>query len=186
MKDIVIVGSSGFAREVKWLIDRINSTRLLWNFVGFIDSHVCNDGVIGNDEYLYSYPKELNVAVAIADTNLRRRLVALYKRNSLLAFPNLIDPSVIMSNSVKIGEGNIICAGSILTIDIDMCDFCIVNLDCTIGHGTVLNSFITMNPSVNVSGQVHLCEGASIGTGTQIIQGRCIGMNSIKIGRAHV
>lgn len=37
MKDIVIVGMGGFAKEAKWIIDRINNTDGKWNFCGYID-----------------------------------------------------------------------------------------------------------------------------------------------------
>lgn len=179
MNDIVIVGASGFAQEIKWLIDRINSVAPCWNFLGYIDNCISDSAVIGNDEYLFNYSKQLSVVVAIADTALRHRLVTLFRRNRMLKFPNLIDPSVIMSESVLIGEGNIICAGSILTVGIEIGNFCIINLDCTIGHGVVIEDFVTMNPSVNISGNVRLVEGVSMGTGSQVLQGQCIGTNTI-------
>lgn len=179
MKDIVIVGASGFAREIKWLIDRINSAVSCWNFLGYIDNCASDGDVIGNDEYLCNYSKELYVAVAIADTALRFRLVTLFRGNRKLKFPNLIDPSVIMSDNVLIGKGNIICAGSVLTVGIEMGDFCIINLDCTIGHGVTIEDFVTVNPGVNISGNARLARGVSMGTGSQILQGRCVGMNTV-------
>lgn len=179
MKDIVIVGASGFAQEIKWLIDRINSVEPCWNFLGYIDNHANDSSVIGNDAYLFDYPKELHVVIAIADTALRCKLAAFFSGNRMLRFPNLIDPSVITSESISIGEGNLICAGSILTVGIEIGDFCIINLDCTIGHGAVIQDFVTVNPGVNISGNARLARGANIGTGSQILQGRCIGRNTI-------
>lgn len=37
LKDILIVGNSGFAREIEWLIERINEVTPTWNFKGFIN-----------------------------------------------------------------------------------------------------------------------------------------------------
>ena len=37
MKDIVIVGAGGFGREVKFIIDRINSIKKTYNLLGFYD-----------------------------------------------------------------------------------------------------------------------------------------------------
>ena len=84
MRDIVIVGSSGFAQEIKWLIDRINFIASCWNFLGYINNCTDSGNVIGNDEYLCNYAKELYVAVAIADPALRHRLVTLYRGNKML------------------------------------------------------------------------------------------------------
>ena len=179
MKDIVIVGASGFAQEIRWLIERINSVAPYWNFLGYIDNGIGEGNVIGDDVYLCNYSRELHVVIAIADTALRYRLATFFSKNRLLKFPNLIDPSVIMSENILTGEGNIICAGSVLTVEIEIGDFCIINLDCTIGHGVIIENFVTVNPGVNISGNVRLAEGVSLGTGSQILQGRCIGMNTV-------
>ena len=37
MKKIVIIGNGGFAKEIKWLIERINAKKKEWDFLGFID-----------------------------------------------------------------------------------------------------------------------------------------------------
>ncbi|MDD6656648.1 MAG: NeuD/PglB/VioB family sugar acetyltransferase [Lachnospiraceae bacterium] len=168
MKKIVIVGSSGFAREIEWIINRINSIIPTWNFVGYIDCQNKKD-VIGDDSYLLNYAEELAVVIAIGDPSTRQRLVEMYKKNEKLFFPNIIDPSVICSNSVVLGQGNIICANTVLTVDIRVGNFNIINLGCTIGHETIIKDYVTLSPSVNVSGNVILENRISIGTGCQII-----------------
>ena len=94
-------------------------------------------------------------------------------------FATLIDPSVILSNRVEIGEGSIICAGTILTVDISIGKHVIINLDCTLGHDDIINDFVTIYPSVNVSGNVEIGECSELGTGAQIIQGKRIVSNTI-------
>ena len=180
-KDIVIVGNGGFARETKWLLERINQVKEEWNFLGFIDEVDSFEGsrVIGNDAFILSVEKELHVALAIGNAAIRERIYEKYKKNSYLRYPNLIDPSVIMSSQVELGRGNIICAGNILTVNVKMGDFCIVNLDCTLGHDVVFDSFITIYPGVNVSGAVTIERCTEIGTGTKIIQGKKIGKNAV-------
>jgi hypothetical protein len=58
MKDIVIVGNGGFAKEIRWLIDRINKRSNEWNFLGFVDKCI-GDEIIGDDNWFVSYPSEL-------------------------------------------------------------------------------------------------------------------------------
>lgn len=178
MKDLVIVGSSGFAKEIKWIIDRINDKELTYNFIGYIDD-TKKDFVVGDDSFLDCYENQLAVVIAISNPKIRSKLAERYQRNKHLFFPNIVDPSVLMSESVSLGMGNIICAGSIMTVDISVADFCIFNLDCTVGHGSVIDNFVTVNPSVNISGNVVVSEGASIGTGAQLLQGLKIGKNSV-------
>lgn len=179
MKNIVIVGNGGCAREIKWLIDRINVNGGAWNFCGYIDKEADKDNVIGDDSFLFNRCEKLSVAIAIGTPALRKQLYEQYKNNSFLDFPNLIDPSVDIGESVKLGKGNIICANNIFTVDIVIGDFNIINLGCTITHDVRIGSFNTMNPGVNVSGNVEISDLTNIGTGTKIIQGRKIGSMSV-------
>lgn len=191
MKEIVIIGAGGFGREVQWLIERINEQQkketgeIPWKICGYIDDGISVgtkvDGyeVLGGMDYLCSYRESLGVVCAIGSSSTRRRVLERILHNEHLHYPNLIDPSVIMSDRVELGKGNIICVGSILTVDIQIDDFCIINLDCTLGHDDILESFVTIYPSVNISGCVSIGVGAEIGTGAQIIQGKQIGEGTI-------
>ncbi|SFI32288.1 hypothetical protein SAMN04487830_14213 [Pseudobutyrivibrio sp. OR37] len=76
-----------------------------------------------------------------------------------------------MSKRVKVGEGTIICAGTIITVDVTIGNHVIINLDCTLGHDDIINDYVTMYPSVNVSGCCNIGECVEFGTGMQIIQG---------------
>lgn len=80
-----------------------------------------------------------------------------------------------MSDSIILGKGNIICAMSVLTVDIEIGDFLICNLDCTIGHDTKIGNYVTLNPGVNVSGNVVIRDEVSVGTGAHLIQGMTVG-----------
>lgn len=179
-EDIVIAGYGGFAREVQWLIERINLVEKRWNFKGFIDcDNSENPLIIGDDSYIIDTKDSLNVVIAVGSVSLRKKLYDKYKTNKNIKFPNLIDPSVIFSKDISMGEGNIICAGNILTVNIQVGNCCIVNLHCTIGHDSCLEDFITINPNSNVSGNVSIHSCTEIGTGSKIIQGVSIGCNSI-------
>ena len=178
MKDLVIVGKGGFAKEVRWLLERINHKNETWNFLGYIDREPGVD-VIGNDDYLQTYRRELDVVLAVGDPGVRKRLAECFRQNRYLHFPNLVDPGVLCSDQVHMGMGNIICAGTILTVDIEIENFIIINLGCTIGHVTIIKDLVTINPGVNVSGNVCIETLATIGTGAQIIQGKTVGSSTI-------
>ena len=87
--------------------------------------------------------------------------------------------AVILSKSVSIGEGTIICAGTIATVDISIGKHVIINLDCTLGHDDAIADYVTIYPSVNISGNVTVGECSELGTGMQIIQGKNIAPNTI-------
>ncbi len=179
MKKLVIVGNGGFAREVEWLVERINALSPTWDMIGFIDDNIDNPKVLGNDDFIVHYQKELYVSIAIGTSEIRKKIYNRYKANPNIRFANLTDPSVIGFDRVSIGEGNIICAGTIITVDIRLGNCNIINLDCTVGHDAVLEDYVTVNPGVNISGNVLLSSGTNIGTGAQIIQGISVGENSV-------
>ena len=186
MKDLIIIGASGFGREVAWLVERINSKKKTWNLLGYIDDSeemqnktINSYPVIGTIDDVYKFPDTFFV-VAIGSASTRERVVdRISAQMPNIKFGILIDPSVEMSDSVIIGEGSIVCAHTIITVNITIGKHVIVNLDCTIGHDAVLNDFVTVFPGVNISGNTDIGYASELGTGMQIIQGKKIGERSI-------
>lgn len=186
MKNLIIIGASGFGREVAWLVERINEKEPTWNLLGFIDDNPKIQGeiingypVIGNCESLKNI-QDAYVVCAVGASEVRKTIIDnICKLNSKINFATLIDPSAEMSNSVKIGEGTIICAHTIITVNVEIGSHIIINLDCTVGHDAILHDFVTLYPSANVSGTAEIGECSELGTGMQIIQGKRVGAHSI-------
>mgnify|MGYP000751854218 CR=1 FL=1 len=184
MKDIVIVGSGGFAKEVAFLIDEINKVNKIWNLLGYIDVSVGEENgkytVYGTDDWLASIDFEINVVFGVGDPVLLKRLQNKFKKNENLQYPNLIHPNVIGDWArISIGVGNIICASNTFTTDIKIGDFNIVNIDCTIGHDVEIGDFNVINPSVNISGGVKVNDGVLLGTNATILQNNQICSDAI-------
>ncbi len=185
-KDIVIIGASGFAKEILWLLEENNKIADEWNILGFIDrSYTSNTepihgyNIVGDDEWLANYEGEIYVVCGVGRASLRKKIVHKFQDKENIIFPNIISRGAALSDSVKMGMGCIVWTNSILTVDICLGDFVTINYDCTIGHDAVLEDFITLYPSVNVSGNVHIKSETEIGAGTQIIQGLNVGENTI-------
>lgn len=183
-REIVILGASGFAKEMVFLLE--NSCTLdgeSWIIKGFIDekteSSVLGYKILGNDDWLLQYDKEINVVVGIGDPHIKYRVVNKLKGNKHIIFPNIIAKSARLGNGVVLGEGCIICDMNILTVDVHLGDFVTLNLNNTIGHDAVIGDYTTINPGCNISGNVNIGKLAMIGTGTKIIQGIDIGEESI-------
>lgn len=186
MKELYIIGAGGFGREVAWLVERINEAAPTWDLKGFIDDNTALHATM-EDEYpvlggcndLGAMDHEVWVVCAVGSARVRKKIVEKLGQYGNVRFATLIDPNVQMSKRVKIGEGSIICAGTIITVDVSIGRHNIINLDCTIGHDAVLEDYVTLYPSVNVSGNVVLGQGVEMGTGTQIIQGKTVGQGSV-------
>lgn len=185
MKNIVIIGAGGFGREVKTLIDSINNQTPTYRFLGFYDDGFKKGQIINGCPVLGGILDinviniQCSVVIAVGDPQTKQGLYEKIK-NSNVDFPNIIHPNVLLSDDfVEIGMGNIICASCIITCNINIKDFVILNLMCTIGHDTIISSFSSFMPSVNISGDVLIHEKVYVGTGAKIINQLEIGANTI-------
>jgi len=183
MNNIVLLGAGGFAREVAWLIERNNEVNQEWNILGFVDERHSREllayPVVGNDDWLLNYPDEIYAAICVGNAELRKKIASKYKGHLNIHFPALVSVDARVGKSNVLEEGTIICAGTIITTNAHIGSFSIVNLNCTIGHEAMLGRYVTLYPSVNVSGDVHIGEATEIGTGSTIIQGINIGGHTI-------
>ena len=122
----------------------------------------------------------MSLVIAVGEPELKERIRMKYN-NPLINFPTLVHPSVIIGDteSVIIGDGCIVCAGCILTTDIKVEDFVTLNLQCTVGHDTVLGAYSSYMPAVNISGEVTTGKNVYVGTGAKIINQVEIGEHTI-------
>ncbi|MER1984390.1 MAG: acetyltransferase [Solibacillus sp.] len=185
MKNIVVYGSGGFAREVVHLIEHINEVQEEWNVVGFLDDNTNNHGlvvnelpVLGGAEWLEN-KEDIHVALGIGAPKIKKLIVEKLKQYSNVIYPNLIHPTVKISRFNDLGEGNLLCEGSILTTNIKLDNFVVVNLNCTIGHDVHIKDYSTILPNSSISGNVVFEECVDFGTNATIIQGITIGQNTI-------
>jgi sugar O-acyltransferase (sialic acid O-acetyltransferase NeuD family) len=183
-KKLAIYGAGGFGRETAVMIHQINGTRSTWELIGYFDDGLTKGGevdglrILGGINELNSYPRDIDVCVAVADPSIRTNLV---KRitNARINFPVVAHPNAIVGDTErnKFGRGSIITAGVIFTTGVEVGEFCIVNLSSTIGHDVKLGACCTVMPACSISGNVSIGPCCVLGTGSRIIQGISIGEN---------
>ena len=66
-----------------------------------------------------------------------------------------------------------------ITTNVRIRDFVILNLQCTVGHDAVIEDYAALMPSVNVSGEVSIGSGVYVGTGAQISNQVSIGEDTV-------
>ncbi|SFO03145.1 sugar O-acyltransferase, sialic acid O-acetyltransferase NeuD family [Paenimyroides ummariense] len=184
MKKIAIFGAGGFGREVKTIIDEINKVKKQYDFVGFFDDGfqrgiINGFPVLGGVADINQLQEKFAIVIAIGDPKTKAKIHQIIT-NELIEYPNIIHPKAMISDDyVEIGIGNIITAGCIITCNIKIEDFVILNLMCTVGHDTTIKSYASFMPSVNISGEVIIHEKVYVGTGAKIINQLEIGQNTI-------
>lgn len=151
--------------------------------MGFINKEIGAEvggyTVVGNDEWLLNRSEPVDILFGIGGPRLKEELYHLYSVNNNISFPTVISTYAIVSDRIIFGKGCIVCAGTVMTVDINIGNFVTLNLNCTVGHDAVLEDFIQVNPSTNISGNVRIGKGCDVGTGVKIIQGKTIGENTV-------
>ncbi len=175
-KQIAIYGAGGFAREVAWLIESCNENVKMYHVGCFIDDNATMQGKVLNGIQVISLEmarKQNPSANIIGGVGVpKTRQILMEKAASVgFGFETIIHPRVECSRWIKIGTGTVICAGNILTTNIDIGSHVQLNLDCTIGHDVIMGNFTTLAPGVHVSGWVHFGKRVYVGTGAVIING---------------
>ena len=78
MKNIAIIGAGGFGREVKTIIDTINSLESIYHFLGFYDDGfkkgdiVNGFPVLGSVEDINLLDESCSIVIAIADPKTKQ------------------------------------------------------------------------------------------------------------------
>lgn len=175
-ENILIIGAGGLGREVAAMLTQTSLSKA-YNLLGFVDDNpelkVINGlPLLGDTNWLLSQKDALHCILAIANPAVKRKMAQKLQSCSNLSFPNIIHPSARLHHPdyIELGMGNIICDGTILTTNVKLGNFNIINLACTLGHDCVLGDYCSIMPGVNISGGAHLQNGVYIGTGAKLIK----------------
>jgi len=185
-QNIVIFGAGGFGREVMWMLTEANRSHPQWSILGFVDDTksfqgktIQNYPVVGNTKWLLSQTKQLHVLCCIGDSTPRANVIRTLSKNSHLSYPSFIANNVIYPPHLKLGMGSIICSSAVITVNVIIGNYVVVNYNATICHDSVIEDFVSIYPSVNVSGYVHVGASSHLGVGSQILPHITIGDHSI-------
>jgi perosamine synthetase len=107
---------------------------------------------------------------AIGD-NLKRSEVVSESKSfiKLNQWKNAIHVSAVIDRTVKLGVGNVVCAGVVIQTNSSIGNHCIINTNSSIDHHCSINNFIHVAPNCAVCGTVTVGEGSFIGTSCSIM-----------------
>jgi sugar O-acyltransferase (sialic acid O-acetyltransferase NeuD family) len=175
-RELLIFGAGGFGREVASWAGRAVWQERGFEVVAFVDDNAPADQLNGwpvlSLEVAASRHAGACVLATVGQTRLRERLIAKALEAGLVATAPVIHPNVEYDrHNVTIAEGVVICAGSILTVNISVEQHAQINLDCTVGHDAVVGAYSTLSPGVHISGNVTIEPFAFFGTGAVTVNG---------------
>ncbi|MFK9094786.1 acetyltransferase [Bacillus salipaludis] len=186
---LIIWGCGGHGREVLHLCEQIGM-----EVAGFLDERHEVKGQIVNDVPVLGDLADISalrdrvkiVCAGVGDPYLKKRLVEKTKASGFQIADTLVHPSVFISKRNRIGIGNVICEGTIITTNVVIDDFVIINRGVNISHDDRIEDYVTVSPGVQIGGNVTIQEGAYIGIGSSIREKTTIGSWSVIGGGAFV
>ncbi|EQC43209.1 NeuD/PglB/VioB family sugar acetyltransferase [Bacteriovorax sp. Seq25_V] len=176
--DIAIIGAGGMGREILCLINKINSKKSSYNFIGWYDDlkeiGILIDGypVLGKISDINSIESKTALVLAIGYPEQKTKLINKINNNNI-SFPNLIHPNVSIDSfqHIKLGQGIIIQENTTLTTNITINDFVFLSPNCTIGHDTIIGKYSSVMPGANIAGNVTIGESVLVGISSSVLQG---------------
>ena len=159
MKNLIIIGVGGFAREVYCHAKESIGFGSEWDIKGFLDGDV----KLAADEYkklqcpvlgdvlTYDIDKDDVFICAIAEPKIKERIVNIIL-NKGGNFINLIHNTVLLEGTIDIGTGNILSPHVILKDNIKIGNFVSLNIGCKIGHDARIGDFSSFMGGVIVCG----------------------------------
>lgn len=175
-EEIVVYGAGGSGREVAWLAESCTTAEARREVVCFADDVPSRHGVLvdgipvmGLGEARRRFP-EARMVAAVGAPGTRQRMVERAAAHGF-AFATLVHPDARHARRVRIGEGTVVCAGSIVTTGVAVGPHVQINVGCTVSHDVVLGEFATLAPGVHVAGAVHVGARVYVGIGAVIVNG---------------
>ena len=178
MKNLIIIGVGGFAREVYWHAQKSHGFNTEWTIKGFLDGDV----KLADEEYK-KLPKNIPLlgdvdgyeicpddvfACAVGTPQARKKLIEkILNRGG--EFINIISKNSFVMPSVKLGRGVIVCSYNSVGDSANIKDFVAINCNNSIGHDVSIGEFSCIMSNVNISGEVNIEQEVFIANSAVII-----------------
>lgn len=177
--DLIIIGASGFGREVLQWVKDINKVKKTWNIRGFIDDNLnaldnfeCDYKVVGTIKDWMPRDNERFV-MAIANPKIKERISGSMKAKGAI-FASIIHPTAFISEFAKVGEGVVMYPNSGINVNTTIGDF-VTLLSSGIGHDAVIGDYCTISSYCDITGGVIIGKRVFLGSHATIVPQRKIG-----------
>jgi sugar O-acyltransferase (sialic acid O-acetyltransferase NeuD family) len=179
MKKLYIVGAGGFGRELHAWASQHPHGGKEWQLVGFLDDNANALAAFGSFAPVFPLTTHSVQADEVFLCGLglppaKEKLVTpLLKKGA--KFIQLVHPSVMIGARVRLGQGVVICPGSVVSVDVDVGDFAMINLNSTVGHDAKIGAWTTLSAHCDVTGFVEVGPRVFMGSRVSIIPSKKIG-----------
>jgi len=185
---IIIVGAGGFGREVlqwarhAWPSDAHKIAGFLSADPDKLNGHATNLPILGSPEDFVPRPTD-GLILGIGIQRVRREVAEqLQARGG--RFLTLIDPTAIVADTARVGQGTIVCPYAVVSDAVRLGQFVLVNYHSSLGHDAAAGDFTVLSPYATLGGAARLESDcflglhASVSPNCVIAAGSKVAMNS--------
>jgi sugar O-acyltransferase (sialic acid O-acetyltransferase NeuD family) len=181
VRDLLIVGAGGFARETA------AAATAAWRVLGFLDDNPALHGtsrsglpILGDVESVLDMP-DAAVVVCVGNPRnyvVRQRIVA---RLSLPEerYATVVHPAAEIGAGSTVGPGSVLLAGAVLTADVTVGSHVAIMPQAVLTHDDVVGDYATIASGVRLGGGAVLDTGAYVGAGALVREGVTVGAWSL-------
>ena len=187
---LLIIGAGSVGKYIAYNINQFTTS---FEIIGFLDDDVSkHDTIIAGFQVLGSVEKlkefsgnGIAIVWGIAFPKIKKKLFEYYQDLSF-EFPNFIAKDAWISEQVTLNKGCIIYPGTTINYETSIDDFVVINMNCSIGHNCIIQSFSSLAPGVSLAGNTKVGNCVEIGIGASTIQFTIIDDNATIGGQAMV
>ena len=182
---LLIVGASGHAHAVLALLRRLGTHRVM----GLIDDTRPAGGLVHGLPVLggvadlpqlcaaYGFDQ---VVIAIGDNGRRQQISdQLRRRLPQLRWPVLVDPTAVVAEPARLGEGTVILPLAHVGPGARLGPGCLLNTRSSLDHDGQMEPFSSLAPGVHCGGRVQIGERAAVGLGASVVQHVRVGADTV-------
>lgn len=185
MKQLIILGAGGFARELYYFAQESLGYGVDWDIKGFLDGDV----KLPDEEYLklpapvlgdiYDYAIEDNdvFVCGVGMPEVRKIFIeAISKRGG--TFANVIHKTAIIQKSARLGVGIVVLPWSTINANAIVGDHLLITLRSTISHDCTVGNNVCIMGDVSICGYVDIKDDSFMAVGSTALPHSKIGKNA--------
>lgn len=183
-KSLLIIGAGNFGREVYAWAKHSPEHGRSWVLAGFLDDRVnildgysSAYGTVSAVEDYAPAPGEV-FACALGDPASKQKYAGkILERGG--TFINVVHPTAVMGENVRMGIGIILCPYVVVSSDVTLNDFVTVNTHSNIGHDVVIGKWTQVGPSCAINGRAIVGESVFMGSHATILPHGRVGDHAV-------
>jgi sugar O-acyltransferase (sialic acid O-acetyltransferase NeuD family) len=183
--DVIIVGASGFGRELLQYVRDAHKSTAGVHIKGFLDDDpaalhsvgkVMEIEIVG-DTRTYAIQEDDRFIISLGDPGLRRALAERLGRRGA-RFVSIVHPTAYVAPTARIGHGCIIGPFANVGSYVQMEDHVLLNLYSAAGHDVHIGSFCVFSPYSVANGGSRLDDSVFLGTHATVTPNIRVGAES--------